>query len=84
MAFIKSIDTGGVTTAVTTSSEVTIAPKIGSEIIIESDGEATTHTAWKDLHEEGLPHDSLIVWIGYCDQVVTGCLRRTKVAVFVV
>ena len=27
MAFIKSINTGGVTTAMTTSSEVTIAPK---------------------------------------------------------
>ena len=27
MAFIKSINTGGVITAVTTSSEVTIAPK---------------------------------------------------------
>ena len=61
MAFIKSINTGGVTTAVTTSSEVTIAPKIRSAIIIENDGKATTHTAWKELHEDGLPHDTLFV-----------------------
>ena len=59
MAFIKSINTRGVTTTVTTSSEVTIAPKIRSAIIIENDGEATTHTAWKDLHKEGLPHNNI-------------------------
>ena len=45
----------------TTSSEVTIAPKIRSAIIIENDGKATTHTAWKELHEDGLPHDTLFV-----------------------
>ena len=24
-----------------------------------NDGETTTHTAWRDLHEEGLPHDNM-------------------------
>ena len=60
MAFIKTIDTGGVTTAMTTSSEVTIAPQIRSAIIIENNGDATTHTAWKGLHAEGLPHDNTV------------------------
>ena len=43
-----------------TSSEVTTAPRIGSAIIIENDGETTTHNAWRGLHEKGLPHDKVI------------------------
>ena len=58
MAFIKSINMGGVPTTLTKSPAVTIAPKIWSAIIIENDGEAKTHIVWKDLHEEGLPHYS--------------------------